>query len=277
VAPGVAHDHELDVGDESVELLDQREIELDGLAHRGIGEVLEQAVAVGGVGDALAQGREVVLVDRVLDVSEELAALAHQVKAPAEQIAGRAHLGGVDVGLGEHAAAEQHGDLVGVDPVVLGLAAVDGLHGERVAEHEGDALGGAQIGEPVPGEGALGGDDEIVAVRRDEFEEHGRRRFHVAMDEHLALGPQDADVHRARVQIDPAVVAVLAGVESHGSSSCADARAGCRRPAYSRLEWAQEGAWMRITPLKMTAACGRRWAAATQRQVVGRLKTDHDP
>ena len=68
---------------------------------------------------------------------------------------------GIDVGLRQHAAAQQHGDLVRVDLVVLGLAAVDGLHRERVAEHERDAFGGADVGEPVPGEHALGRDDQI--------------------------------------------------------------------------------------------------------------------
>jgi hypothetical protein len=36
----------------------------------------------------------------------------------AQQVAGLAHAGGVDVGLGQRAAAEQSGDLAGVDLVV---------------------------------------------------------------------------------------------------------------------------------------------------------------
>ena len=68
---------------------------------------------------------------------------------------------------------EQPGDLLGVDLVVLGLAAVDGLHVQRVAEDEGDPLGGAEVGEPVPGEHALAADDQPVAVRGQRRQEVG--------------------------------------------------------------------------------------------------------
>ena len=51
----------------------------------------------------------------------------------------------------QEAAAQQDRDLVGVELVVLGVPAVDGLHCERVAEHKRDAFGGADIREPVPG------------------------------------------------------------------------------------------------------------------------------
>jgi hypothetical protein len=53
---------------------------------------------------------------------------------------------------------------VGIDPVVLGFAAVDGFHIEGVPQDEPDAFGGAEIGEPVPGEHALHGGDEPFAV-----------------------------------------------------------------------------------------------------------------
>src|SRR5439155_9990553 len=68
-------------------------------------------------------------------------------------------------------AAEQHGDLVGIDLVGLGLAAVDGLHVQGVAQDEGDALCGAEVGEPVPGEQALTGDGQPVAEGSDSAEE----------------------------------------------------------------------------------------------------------
>jgi hypothetical protein len=41
---------------------------------------------------------------------------------------------------------------------------------QGVAEHEGDLLGRTEIGDPVPGEHALNGHDEIVAVRRNRLE-----------------------------------------------------------------------------------------------------------
>jgi len=90
---------------------------------------------------------------------------AHEVAAPAEQVPRGAHRAGVDIGHGQHAAAQEHGDLVGVDLVVLSLAAVDGFHVQGVAEDEGEAFARAQVGDPIPGEDALDGHHEVVAVR----------------------------------------------------------------------------------------------------------------
>jgi hypothetical protein len=76
--------------------------------------------------------------------------VAQERHPPPEQVPGGAHPGGVDIGLGEHAAAPQDGDLVRIEPSMLGLAPVDGLHGEGVAQHEGKALAGTQVGRPGP-------------------------------------------------------------------------------------------------------------------------------
>jgi len=86
-----------------------------------------------------------------------------KMQTPAEQIPRGAHLGPIDIGLRKVPAAEQRGNLEGVGLVVLGLAAVDGLRVEGVAEDELDPFPPAQIGEPGPGEDALDGDDAIVA------------------------------------------------------------------------------------------------------------------
>ena len=61
---------------------------------------------------------------------------------------------------------EQHGDLVGVNLIVLGLAAVDGFHIEGMAQHEGNPFLRTEVCQPLPGEDALHGDHKIVAVRR---------------------------------------------------------------------------------------------------------------
>ncbi len=127
--------------------------------------MLGDAFPIRRIRDALAERIEVVLVARHLDVGEELAALADEVQASAQQVSGRPHAGRVGVRLRQHPAAEERRNLQRVDAVVLGLAAVDGLHHQRVAENEGDALPGAQVGQPVPGEEALDGKDEVVAGR----------------------------------------------------------------------------------------------------------------
>ena len=74
-----------------------------------------------------AGSAKVVLVVGVLDVGEELAALADEVAGGGAAGRGWRASRRVDVGHGDHPAAQERGDLVGVDPVVLGLAAVDGL------------------------------------------------------------------------------------------------------------------------------------------------------
>ena len=135
--------------------------------------------------------------------------------APAQQVAGGAHALRIDVGLRQHAAAQEHGDLSSIDTVVLGLAAVNRFHVQRVAEDEGDTFVSAQIGEPIPGEDALAGDDEVVAIRGHGREERFGRGLHVAVQQHFALRVEDTQIHRPGVQVDAAVVLMSLGVESH--------------------------------------------------------------
>jgi hypothetical protein len=109
---------------------------------------------------------------------------------------------------------------VGVDPIVLGLPAMDGFQVQGVAEDEGDLLASAQIGEPVPGEAALDGDDQVLLVRGDRAEEDPRVTADGLLEEDLAGLVEDAEIHGAGVQVNPTVGFVLAGVESHRFPSC---------------------------------------------------------
>jgi hypothetical protein len=61
----------------------------------------------------------------------------------------------------------------------------------------------------------LGGDDEIVSVRRYRLEKDLGCRLHVAVHQHLPGRVENADVHRFHLEIDPAIVAMLTVVESH--------------------------------------------------------------
>ena len=87
----------------------------------------------------------------------------------------------------ERSAAEECRDLLGVDLVVLDRGAVDGSHVEGVAEDELDAFGLAEISEPVPGEDALGADDEAVAVGRDGFQERLGTGGEIPVEDDLAF------------------------------------------------------------------------------------------
>jgi hypothetical protein len=118
---------------------------------------------------------------------------------------------------------------------------VNGVHRERVAQHEREAFPGTEVGHPVPREHALGGDDEIVAVRRDRLETCLGRRLHVAVHEYLIRRVKDADVHRFDVEIDPAIVAMLTVVESHSVLLLRGIRAFPCAEAYSVRRWQGEG------------------------------------
>ena len=48
---------------------------------------------------------------------------------------------------------------------------MDRLHVEGVTEDEGDLFSFAEIGEPVPGEHALDGDDDVVAEALNDLKE----------------------------------------------------------------------------------------------------------
>ncbi len=117
--------------------------------------------------------------------------------AAAQQIPGHPHLWRVDIGHRQHPAPQQHGNLMGVDFIVLRLPAVDGLHIERMAQDEGDALAGTQLGQPIPGKNALHCDDQVVSIRRDDAHEGLGRRRDILMYEHRARLVEDANIHGA--------------------------------------------------------------------------------
>lgn len=137
---------------------------------------------------------------------DELAALADEVAAAAEQIARLALVPRVDVSHREHAAAQQAGDLGGVEAIILGLAAVDGLHVQGVAEHEGQLVVGTEVGEPVPGEHALAADDDAVAIGSYGVEERRGRRRQIALEDGLAVLIEDMAIQGPCMEIDAAVV-----------------------------------------------------------------------
>jgi hypothetical protein len=188
-----------------------------GPAHAGVGEAGGQVefLAVGGVTELLAQGRLVVLAVGVDQVGEQLGALADEESPAAQQVTGGAHGLGGDVGDGQVAAAEEACDLLGVEVVVLGLAAVDGLHVQGVAEHEGDPFLVAEVGEPVPGEHALAGDGQAGAEGRHGFKDGLRGGGDGVVEDDGTLGIEDADRQGPGMEVDAAGKLVGLGVEPH--------------------------------------------------------------
>ena len=73
---------------------------------------------------------------------------------------------------------------------------------------------GTEVGEPVPGDHALDGDDNPRSIRGNGFQEGLRVGFPLAVHQDLAVLVEDADVHRPGVQVEAAVKWVLRGVQS---------------------------------------------------------------
>src|SRR4029453_6200590 len=144
---------------------------------------------------------------------------AHEVSTTAQQIAGGAHLGWVNISHRDHAAAQQDSDFLGIDFIVFGFAAMDGFHVKRVAQDELDSFLRAQIGQPVPAEDAFDGHDQVLAVGFDGFEESLGTGAEVTVQQNLPLGIEDTEIHPAGMQVDAAVIAVTLGIESHQVSS----------------------------------------------------------
>src|SRR6266705_6455150 len=59
-------------------------------------------------------------------------------------------------------------------------------HVEGVAQDERNTLGGAEVGQPVPGEHALGGHHQVVAVRGDDPQEVLWLTATVLVDQNIA-------------------------------------------------------------------------------------------
>lgn len=84
------------------------------------------------------------------DMSQQRRAFAHERHPAPQEVTGRPHLRGIDVGLGPHPAAEEPRNLLGSDCIVLGLTAMHRLPIEGMAQDEGNPLVGAEVSQPGP-------------------------------------------------------------------------------------------------------------------------------
>ena len=55
-------------------------------------------------------------------------------------------------------------EFLGVNAIILRISAVDGFHKQSASEYERDDSFVAEVGRPVPAEGSLTGDGEIVPI-----------------------------------------------------------------------------------------------------------------
>src|SRR5439155_16327526 len=152
-------------------------------------------------------------------MGQKVSAFAPQVGAATSKVAGGTHRRWRDRGLRKQAPTEEHGNLVRIDLVVFGLAAVDGFHREGMPQHKGDPLLSTQIREPVPGEETFDSHHETLTGRGDGLEKQVGGRLHIAMEHDLTSVFHDTDLHGAGMQVDPTGKWVLVSVKSHEVSS----------------------------------------------------------
>ena len=207
-----------EAGQLGVVMADEGEIILQGELADVIGFLGEELFCPRfAVVDVLAAGGPVVSQLMGLEAGQEFAAVPDVEQALAEQGAQGPFFGGIDVAGRNEIGTQQMRDLLGVDAVVLVLAAVNRLEVERVGQDEMDAGVRTGIGEPIPAEHALGADGEIVAIGGDEFEEIGEVIVSdVGVDQDFAGAVHDADVHLAGMEINSAVEFSGGGVVFHG-------------------------------------------------------------
>jgi hypothetical protein len=195
------------------------EVYLKTLVHGRLGKPLRDASPVRLISPLLANLGQMVLAVGLLKMREPRGPFARERHAAPEELTGRPPRGGIDLGRREHPATQQHGDLLGVERVVFGLAAVDRFHLQRVPEDNGHLFRGAEVGEPGPGQETFDRDDQIVPIGCHALENRLRTGVHVALQQDLAVLAKDTHGHAASMQINAARRFVLLGVESHEVSS----------------------------------------------------------
>jgi hypothetical protein len=200
-------------------VVNQGEVDCDTLLHGGIREPFRHPVPVRLVGQLLPARGPVVLAVGLLDVREELGAVTCQLYAAPAPVAGGTHLGGIDVGRREHPATQQNGDVLGVDRVVFGLAAVDRFQIQRMPEDKGHLCLGAEVGKPGPGQDAVDRDDQILPSGGHGLEKRRRTGVHLVMEHALTFVVEETHGHAARMQINAAIRVMLFGGESPEVSS----------------------------------------------------------
>jgi len=119
----------------------------------------------------------------------------------------------------EGGAPQEDRNLVGVNFIILGFAAMDRFQVEGLAKDKGDVFLGAEGGQPIPRANTFDADDQGPARWGIGFQERFRSSHHVPMQHDISLLIENAEIPRTSVQVDAAVKSVLVGVESHEVAS----------------------------------------------------------
>jgi hypothetical protein len=107
---GCVHDRPFELGEQTVVVGDEPEVDCAVLVHRGIVKALGHAVTHDLVGDLVATLGPMVLGVGILDMGPELRAFARQVGPASPAVTGGTHRRRLDGGLRGHAAAREGGN-----------------------------------------------------------------------------------------------------------------------------------------------------------------------
>jgi hypothetical protein len=196
------HDMGLEVPDEAIIVIDQGQIDCDVFLHRWIGKALGDPLTLHFGLERLTSGGPIVLAVRLANMGQPLCSLAHQMQTALSQVAGGTHGGRIRIGLRQHAAPQSHGNLLGVETVMLGFAPVDRLHVLGVSQHTRHPFLDAQVGQPIPGKHAFHGHHEILTIRSNGLEKSLGSGWHIPVEHDLTVSVEDADIHRPGMQVD---------------------------------------------------------------------------
>ncbi len=107
---------------------------------RGVFKLFGDSLPVFRLGDASEIVGEVVLAPGVLDMGVEFGPFSHEMIASSQQVPCCSHIGRVRIGHWDHASSEQDSNLMGIELIVFGFAAVNGFHVEGMTQDKGDAV-----------------------------------------------------------------------------------------------------------------------------------------
>jgi hypothetical protein len=209
----------LQLGHQTVRGSDQRAVQREALRDGGLGQPCSHACPVGLIGQLFAALRKSILAGGLRDMRQPRCSLTHEMDPAPQEVRGHTPRGGIGVGLGQPPAAEEYRKLVGVNRVVLGRPAVNGLHIAGMAQDIGKPRGGAEVGQPVPSQDTFDAPDSIVPVRGNRRQERLGGRCHLAVEPDLSILVEEAKGQRARVQVDAPVKLVGLRVEAPEVSS----------------------------------------------------------
>jgi hypothetical protein len=125
-------------------------VDCDPVLAGGVGNPLGSPRAMALIGELGPDLRQMVRPVGLRHVGQERGPWVPQRHPPPAQVPGGPHGGGLDRGRRAHPAPEQDGNVVRVHRVGCRLAPVHGVHGEGMAEAEGDAGLGTHVREPGP-------------------------------------------------------------------------------------------------------------------------------